>query len=139
MPRLDVTSAISVQATGLLSHRNTTASKFGREILQLRQAVPHRQHRLGVVDVHARLEFQRRDGRGVDVDETERRMVGHEVAAAALAILAIAHLGLGELAEEFGALGDADVLRLPQRESVDGRGRPGTAGGAGTTDDSYPL
>jgi hypothetical protein len=39
-------------------------------------------------------------------------MVGHQVAAAALAILAGAVLGLGELAEEFGALGDADVLAL---------------------------
>src|SRR5262249_52743454 len=130
MPRLDMISAISVQATGLLSHRDTTASQLGRKIPELRQAVLHRQHGLGIVDVHARLEFQRRNSRGIDVDEPERRMVGHEVAAAALAILAVAHLGLGELAEMFRALGDADVLRLPQREGVDGRGRPGAAGGA---------
>src|SRR5262249_32766558 len=68
--------------------------------------------------------------RGIDVDETKRGMVGHQMAAAALAVLAIAHLGFGVLAEKFSALGDVDVLGFPEREGVDGRGGPGAAGGA---------
>src|SRR3954454_17991818 len=80
-------SAISVQATGSFSHRDTAASEFGGKVLQLGQAVLHRQHRLGIIDVHARREFQRRYRCGIDVDKAERRMVGHEVPAAAFAVL----------------------------------------------------
>src|SRR4051794_38298553 len=66
------------------------AAEFGREVPQLRQAVAHAQHRLGVVDVHARLERKRRDGRGENVDKAERWVIGHEMAAALGAELALA-------------------------------------------------
>src|SRR5262245_61657370 len=89
-PMIDAIRMISIHTGGLLSHCNTGASQFGRKILQLRQAILHRHHRLGIVDVDARRELQRRDGRRVDVDKAERRMVGHEVTAAALAVLAMA-------------------------------------------------
>src|SRR5512140_87744 len=55
-------------------------------------------------------------------------MVGHQMSAASLAVLTVAGGVLGELAEVLRSLGDADVLRLPQRESVHGRGRPRAAG-----------
>src|SRR5215475_14258710 len=66
------------------------AAELLRKVLQLRQAVLHGQDGLGVVHVHAGHELQGRNRRGVDVDETERRMVGHKVAAALGAVLALA-------------------------------------------------
>src|SRR6516164_4099817 len=80
--------------------------------------------------MHAGREFQRRYRRRIDVDQAEWRMVGHEVAATALAKLTVARFRLHELADVLGALGHAHVLRLPQSESGDRRGRPGTAGRA---------
>src|SRR4051794_7750381 len=72
------------------------AAELGGEVLELGQAVAHRQHGLGVVDVHAGPEGDSRDGRSENVDQAERRMVGHQVPAALRAELALAELGLRE-------------------------------------------
>src|SRR4051794_4315150 len=66
------------------------AAKFGRKILQLWQAIPDREHGLGIVDVNAGRKGQRRNGGGKYVDEPERRMVGHQVSTAFGAILTLA-------------------------------------------------
>src|ERR1700744_1584360 len=116
--------------TALFRNDIAGTSQFCREVLQLRQAIFHRQYRLRVVDVHARVELQGRNYGGVDGHQTERRMVGHQMPAASLAILTVARRRLRELAEILSALGDADVLRFPQREGVHRSGRPGTAGRA---------
>src|ERR1700743_163224 len=85
--------------TALLRNDIAGTSQFCREVLQLRQAIFHRQYRLCVVDVNARCELQGRNGRGVDIHEAERRMVGHQMPAASLAILTVACRRLRELAE----------------------------------------
>jgi hypothetical protein len=60
------------------------------------------------------------EGRGEDVDKTERRVVGHQVAAALEAILALAHRGLGEGREMLLAGCHPHGIGLPEREGVDG-------------------
>src|SRR5581483_11875397 len=65
-------------------------------------------------------------------DEAERRMIGHQMAAALAAILPLAELGLLEHADMLGAGGDAHGFRLPQAEGVDGAARPRAARGAVT-------
>src|SRR6516164_1139393 len=57
-------------------------------------------------------------------------MIGHEMSAAAPAVLTLARLALGEFSEELGALGETHILRLPQRESVYRRCGPGATGRA---------
>ena len=84
----------------------TGTTELLRKILQLRQAIAHRQHRFRVVDVNAGGEGQRRDGRGEYVDEAERRMVGHQMAAAFRAVLALAERGLLERRHVLGTGGD---------------------------------
>jgi hypothetical protein len=59
----------------------TRTAKFGWEILQLWQAVAHRQHRLGIVDVNAGSEGQRQKRGGKYIDKARRRMIGHQVPA----------------------------------------------------------
>ena len=59
-------------APALLGDRLARAAELGREILQLRQPVAHRQHGLGVVDVNAGSEGESRDRRREHVDEPER-------------------------------------------------------------------
>src|SRR6185312_7899264 len=115
------------RATPSLRDDLAGAAELGRKILELRQAVTHGQHGLGVVDVDAWLEGQIRDGRGVDVDERERRMGGHQVAAALGAIAPQAEVRLLEGREMLAALGDANVLGIPQRECIDGPGGPRAA------------
>src|SRR5689334_18122896 len=76
----------------LLRDRFARAAELLGKVLELGQAVPDRQYGLGVVDVHGGLELQRRQGGGEDIDQAERRMVGHQVPAALAAVLALAEL-----------------------------------------------
>jgi hypothetical protein len=64
----------------LRDHLPGTA-KLGRKVLQLRQTIPHRQHGFGIIDVNAGRELKRRNDRHEDIDEADRRMIGHQVAA----------------------------------------------------------
>src|SRR5580765_2260676 len=97
-------------------------------ILQLGQPVVHAQLRLLVVDVDPGPERKLRDHRGIDVGDAPTRMLGEEVAAAALAPLAIAPGGLGVGPDAIGAARDSERFGLPQREGVDRPCRPGAAG-----------
>src|SRR5262249_39036321 len=65
-----------------LRHGFARAAELLRKVLQLREAVLHGEHGLGVVHVHGGYEFQRGNRRGVDVDEPQGGVVGHERAAA---------------------------------------------------------
>src|SRR5690242_15335966 len=91
-------------------------AELRREIFQLGQAVTHRQHRLGVVDVNAGGESQRRNRRCVHVHETNGRMIGHQVAAALRTILALTELGPLERRDMLGSGRDPHSLRLPEAE-----------------------
>ena len=94
----------AVAASGLYSGIDFAgASEFSREILQLRQAVAHRQYGLGVVDVNAGNEGERRNGRREHVDQAQWRMDGHQVPAALRAILTVAEIGLLECRDMGGA------------------------------------
>ncbi len=81
---------VGLAQPSLLRHRLARAAELLREVLQLWQAVLHRQHRFGVVHVHAGQELQVRQGGREDVDEPQRRVVGHQVAAALGAVLPLA-------------------------------------------------
>jgi hypothetical protein len=94
------------------------AAEFGWEVFQFRQAVPHGQHRLSVVDVNAGGEGKGRDRRGEYVHETQGRVIGHQVPAALRAILALAEFGLLERRDMLGARCDAHGLWLPEAEGV---------------------
>src|SRR3546814_9605519 len=59
--------------------------------------------------------------------QAERRVVGHQVAAAFGAILALAEFGLLERREVIGAGGDPHRVRFPQAEGVDRTAEPGPA------------
>ena len=106
------------------------AAKLGRKILQLGQAVPHGQHRFGVVDMHARSEGEARDRRREHIDQAQRRMMGQEVSAALRTILTLAVLGLLELCDMLGPGYDLHGLRHPHREGVYGRAGPRSTGAA---------
>jgi len=95
------------------------AAEFGREVLQLWQAVAHWQHRLGIVDVNAGGEGQRRERGGEYVDQTQRRMIGHQVPAALGAILTLTERGLLERGHMFGSRRDPHSIRFPEAEGVD--------------------
>ena len=86
------------------------AAELGREIFQLRQAVPHRQYRLGVIDMNRGLEDERRNRRGEHVDEADRRMIGHQVSAAFRAVGALAQLRFGKLRDVLCSLRDPHRL-----------------------------
>jgi hypothetical protein len=77
-----------VMSIGLLYDSLAGAAKLRRKILQLGKTVFHGQHRLGVVDVNARLEGQRGNCRGKHIDQTEGRMIRQQMAAALVAELA---------------------------------------------------
>src|SRR6266404_4773256 len=109
-------SAIGVE---LLGHRLAGATELRGEVLELREAVLHRQHRRLVVHVYAWRERKRRDRRGVDVDKSPARVVREHVAAARLAPLAVALLIGAVLADLVLAPDHSDLLRLPERERVD--------------------
>src|SRR5262245_38112481 len=116
----------------LIRHQLAGAAELARKILQLGQAVAHRQHGLGVVDMDRRRESEGRNGRRKDVDEPERRVVGHQVATALLAVFAVADRRLGKGRHMLLPPGDAHRLRFPQAEGIHGAARPGTARAAVT-------
>ena len=70
------------------------------------------------------LWFERKipESTDADIDQTERRMIDADVAAALCAITTIADFAAFELAEELLAFGDLDLFRLPQRERAHWRG-----------------
>src|ERR1700722_16701862 len=115
----------------LRDHLPGTA-KLGRKILQLWQTVPHWQYGFGIIDMDAGREFKRRNRRHEDIDEADRRMIGHQVAAAFRAIFALAQLRLLKCPNMFGSGRDPHCLRLPKAEGVHRPSRPGTAGAAMT-------
>src|SRR5512145_308273 len=77
-----------------------------------------------------RLERHAWNGRGIDIDQADRRMARHDMAAAARAELPVAERGLAEPAERLRTLGHLDVLGLPDGEGVHRRCRIGPAGAA---------
>src|SRR5258708_39324831 len=96
VPRqLKATQARGGPMAELLRDCFARAAELLGEVLELGQAVPDGQHGLGIVDVHAGLEAERRQGGGEAVDQPELRMVGHQVPAALGTVLALAELGLG--------------------------------------------
>src|SRR5262245_34478222 len=104
----------------LLRHALTRASKLGGKIFQLRKTVPHRENRVGVVDVETGFERQRGQRGHKHVDQSERWMGGHEMTSALLAILPLAQRILLEHADMLGTGRDPHGGGLPERESVDG-------------------
>ena len=88
-------------------------AKLSRKIPQLRQTVPHRQYRLGVVDVKTWGKCESRDGRGEHVHKANCRMIDHQMSAALRAILALAELRLLKHREMFRARFDPHGVRLP--------------------------
>src|SRR5215213_10333978 len=97
----------------LFGDRLARAAELLRKILQLRQPVAHRQHSLGVVDMDAGLEGERRDRRGIDVDKSYGRVPVHQVTAAFRAVLALAERRLAEGRDVLRAARDPHRLRLP--------------------------
>src|SRR5215472_12705955 len=55
-----------------------------------------RQNRLRVVHVHRRRKLERRQRRREHIHHSQRRMIGHQMAAAFLAVLAMAQFGFLE-------------------------------------------
>ena len=98
----------------------------------LRQAVSHRQDRLRVVDVNSRHKRQCWNRRGEYVDKADRRMIGHQVAAAFRAIFALAQIRLLKGRNMLGSGRDPHRLGAPEAEGVHGPSGPGTAGAAMT-------
>src|SRR4249919_949538 len=62
----------SAIALPLLRDCDTRPPEFRREILELGQPIPHRQHGFGVVDVHAGLEREPGNRGGKDIGQSER-------------------------------------------------------------------
>src|SRR5689334_8884705 len=104
----------------LLRHALAGSTELGGKVLELRETIPHRQHGLGVVDVHTGLERQRRQRGSKHIDQSERRMVGQEMPTALFAVLPLAYRRLLECVNVLGTGRDAERRRLPKRESVDG-------------------
>jgi hypothetical protein len=99
--------------TDLLRHDHPRATEFRREVLELGQPILHRQDGLRIIDMDFRAELQTGYGGRVDVDQSQGRVVGHDVAAACLAELSPAHARLLETSELFRSLRDHDIFRLP--------------------------
>src|SRR5262245_38824208 len=122
--------ALFRRSAKLLRNHLAAAAELGGKVLQLGQAVAHPQHGLGIVDMNGRLECEFGQGCREHVDHLERRVVGHQMATAFLAVFPLAERRLGEGRDIRLALGDAHRLRLPQAEGVHRSARPGAAGTA---------
>src|SRR5262249_5965257 len=125
-----MTTGSEVLLFDLFSDQLAGPAKLRREILKLREPVAHRQDSLGVVDVHARLEGEARECGGEYVAEPERRVVGHQVPAALLAVLALAQRRFLEGRDMLGPGRDPHGAWLPQAEGVHRPARPRPAGSA---------
>src|SRR6185295_13203526 len=110
-----------------------------RKILELGQSVAHRQNRLGIIDVNAGRELERRDGGRIHVDQSERRMIGHHVAAAFLAVLPLAYRRLLIHADMLGTGRDLHGLGFPERERIYRSRRPRAARTAMTITHAFRL
>src|SRR5690349_14157736 len=81
-PAMTKLKASALDPLVLFRQQFAGAAEFGGEVLHLRQAVLHRQNRLAVIDVDGGRECQARDRRCVDVDQADRLVAGHQMAAA---------------------------------------------------------
>jgi hypothetical protein len=115
---------------GLFGDHFAGTAELGREVLELRQTVLHAQNRFAVIDVHAGRECQAGDRGGKNVHQPQRRMVGHQMAAAFGAISALAERGLGKGRDMLGAFGNFHGFGLPETEGIDRAAGPGPAGPA---------
>src|SRR3954447_9223871 len=104
------------------------AAHLLRVVLELRQAVVHAQLGLLVVDVDSGPERKLRDDRGIHVGDPPAWMLGKEMAAAALAPLAMAPRRLVERADVLRTERDAHRIGLPEGECIHRPGGPGAAG-----------
>ena len=102
-------------------------SEVLRKIFKLRQAVPHRQNSLSVVDVNTWTELERRKRGRKHVYQRERRVIGHQMASAFLAELTLTHWRLLKHANMVCPGGNPHRFRFPKRESIDRPARPGMA------------
>src|SRR5262245_15236930 len=109
---------ISCRVSALFRNGLALATERSGKVLELGQAVAHREQSLSVVYVHSGREFECRQCRGVDVDEAKIKiwMVGHKVAAALVAILSLAFRGLGKGGDVLSPGGNLHHFRLPERE-----------------------
>src|SRR5205814_9363057 len=78
----------------------------------------------------ARREFQRWQGRGEDVDQSERRVIDHQMPAALLAVLPLAHGRFFDRCDVLGTFSDAHRDGLPERKRVHRAAGPRSAGSA---------
>jgi hypothetical protein len=95
------------------------SAELSGKIFQLRESVPHRQSRFGVVDVHARTKLECGQRGRKHIDQPQGRVIGHQMASALLAVLPLARWRLLEHANMLGACRDPHGIGLPQRESID--------------------
>src|SRR5262249_44306807 len=116
-----------VKRSSLLCHLLARSAKLRGEIFKLWEPVTHRQNGLRVVDMHPWTKHQRRQRSGVYIDQSQRRMGGHQMATALLAVFPLARRRLLEHANVFGANCNPHGIGLPKREGVDWRCRPRTA------------
>ena len=91
------------------------------------RVLEHRQHRLRIFDLHGRRECEVRDGGGKPIDQPNRRVIGHEMSTAFVAILPLTCFGFLERGEVFGARRNTHRLGLPKTVGVDGTAGPRTA------------
>jgi hypothetical protein len=118
--------------TALLRYLLARSAELSGKIFQFRQSVGHRQNGLSVVDVNTGAKSQRRQRRRIHVDQTQRRMISHQMADAFRAVLPLAHWGFLERPNMLGARRDPHGIRFPKRKSIDGSSGPRTAGSAMT-------
>src|SRR5918993_233528 len=112
----------------LLRHCLATAPSLAGKVLQLWQPIPHRQNRLGIVEVDTRNEVEAGDRCGKHVHETDGRMIGHQVSAASGAVLPLAERRLLKGGYMLRACGNPHRLGLPETEGVHWSAGPGPAG-----------
>src|SRR6266851_1981354 len=87
----------------LLRYLLARSAELSGKVFQLRESIPYRQNGLGVIDVDARAKLQRRQCGRKHIDQSQRRVIGHQMAPAFLAVLPLAHCRLLEHANMLGA------------------------------------
>src|SRR6476661_8144464 len=114
----------SPNAATLLSHHLSRSAEVSRKVSKLGEPITHRQNGLSVVDVDAWTELQRRQSGGKHIYQSQRRVVGHQMASAFRAVRPLARWRLHEHADMLGTGCDLHGIRLPKREGVDRPSRP---------------
>src|SRR5438034_3028456 len=102
------------KSLSLFGNGSARAAHCLGHVLLLGHPVLDRQHRFLIVHVHAGLERQIRNDRGVYIGESHPGMLGENMSAAELAPLAIARLGLVVRADVLRATGDTYGVGLPK-------------------------